>query len=80
MHLRENDRRRAQAESAGPDMVDWLANEFWYFYPAVKPRWFIEVSVGSFKLANALGLLFADMLVPYYLEQVRRLFEPIHSL
>ena len=26
--MRENDGRRAQAESAGPDMVDWLANEF----------------------------------------------------
>lgn len=62
--------RALAAEEDGPDMVDWLANEDWYFGPWEKPRWFILISVGSFKLTHAIGLCFADMLVPYYLEQL----------
>ncbi len=56
-----------------PDMVEWLSTQDWYFGAWTKPRWFILISVGSFKFAHALGLCFADTLgapFTYHLEQV----------
>ncbi len=55
------------------DMVEWLSGQSWYMGPWTKPRWFILLSVGSFKFAHALGLTFADTLgapFTYWLEQL----------